>query len=224
MKSTFKPQPWFTLVLSLCFCSFQVVLRPLKKIIYLLILFQEWRVTDVVKDLSSPTWNLTLRAISYSAGPQPDHRSVVTTLSVWWQSAISTRPWCPWGWLRSLVSWVTSGCPISPPSPQQSPSTLPGTRPGQTSNRAKRASSWISKGPRRSRPSEEFPLGTSTATCFPGSPQAVRHCSCSPQLHQLWRSSQPLPSMPLQGDHNLLVSARRQQPARLSKVTTTCSF
>ena len=32
----------------------------------------------MVKDLSSPAWILTLRAISYSAGPQPDHRSAVT--------------------------------------------------------------------------------------------------------------------------------------------------
>ena len=42
------------------------------------ILFQEWHLADVVRDLASPTWNLTLRAISYSAGPQPDHRSAVT--------------------------------------------------------------------------------------------------------------------------------------------------
>ena len=28
--------------------------------------------------MSSHTWNLTLRAISYSVGPQPDHRSAVT--------------------------------------------------------------------------------------------------------------------------------------------------
>ena len=42
------------------------------------ILFQEWRVAAVVKDMSSPAWSLTLRAISYSVGPQPDHRSAVT--------------------------------------------------------------------------------------------------------------------------------------------------
>ena len=35
-------------------------------------------VPSVVKDLASPAWTLTLRAISYSAGPQPDHRSAVT--------------------------------------------------------------------------------------------------------------------------------------------------
>ena len=42
------------------------------------LLFQEWQVPAVVKDLSSPAWTLTLRAIAYSAGPQPDHRSAVT--------------------------------------------------------------------------------------------------------------------------------------------------
>ena len=42
------------------------------------LLFQEWQVPSVVKDLSSPAWTLTLRAIAYSAGPQPDHRSAVT--------------------------------------------------------------------------------------------------------------------------------------------------
>ena len=41
-------------------------------------LFQEWRATSVVKDLTSPAWTLTLRAISYSAGPQPDNRSAIT--------------------------------------------------------------------------------------------------------------------------------------------------
>ena len=35
-------------------------------------------VPSVVKDVASPAWTLTLRAISYSAGPQPDHRSAVT--------------------------------------------------------------------------------------------------------------------------------------------------
>ena len=43
------------------------------------ILLQEWQVKEVVKDLSSPAWNLTLRAISYLAGHLPDHRSAVTT-------------------------------------------------------------------------------------------------------------------------------------------------
>ena len=42
------------------------------------LLFQEWKVPSVVRDLSSPVWSLTLRAIAYSAGPQPDHRSAVT--------------------------------------------------------------------------------------------------------------------------------------------------
>ena len=42
------------------------------------LLFQEWQVPSVVKDLASPAWTLTLRAIAYSAGPQPDHRSAVT--------------------------------------------------------------------------------------------------------------------------------------------------
>ena len=32
----------------------------------------------MVRGLSSPPWTLTLRAIAYSAGPQPDHRSAVT--------------------------------------------------------------------------------------------------------------------------------------------------
>ena len=32
----------------------------------------------MVKDLASPAWTLTLRAIAYSAGPQPDHRSAVS--------------------------------------------------------------------------------------------------------------------------------------------------
>ena len=41
-------------------------------------LFQEWRAASVVKDLTSPAWTLTLRAISYSAGPQPDNRSAIT--------------------------------------------------------------------------------------------------------------------------------------------------
>ena len=31
-----------------------------------------------MKDLTSPAWTLTLRAISYSAGPQPDNRSAIT--------------------------------------------------------------------------------------------------------------------------------------------------
>ena len=31
-----------------------------------------------MKDLTSPSWTLTLRAISYSAGPQPDNRSAIT--------------------------------------------------------------------------------------------------------------------------------------------------
>ena len=42
------------------------------------LLFQEWQVPSVVRDLSSPAWTLILRAITYSAGPQPDHRSAVT--------------------------------------------------------------------------------------------------------------------------------------------------
>ena len=42
------------------------------------ILFLDWRVADVVKDLSCPAWNFTLSAIFYSVGPQPDHRSAVT--------------------------------------------------------------------------------------------------------------------------------------------------
>ena len=42
------------------------------------ILFQEWRQANMVRDLASPAWNLTLRGISYSAGPQPDHRSAMT--------------------------------------------------------------------------------------------------------------------------------------------------
>ena len=41
-------------------------------------LFQEWRAASVVKDLTSPAWTLTLRAISYSAGPQPDNISAIT--------------------------------------------------------------------------------------------------------------------------------------------------
>ena len=41
-------------------------------------LFQEWRAASVVKDLTSPAWTLTLRAISYSAGPEPDNRSAIT--------------------------------------------------------------------------------------------------------------------------------------------------
>ena len=32
----------------------------------------------MVKDLASPAWTLTLRAIAYSAGTQPEHRSAVT--------------------------------------------------------------------------------------------------------------------------------------------------
>ena len=31
-----------------------------------------------MKDLTSPAWTLTLTAISYSAGPQPDNRSAIT--------------------------------------------------------------------------------------------------------------------------------------------------
>ena len=42
------------------------------------VLFQKWRVPSIVKDLSSPAWILTLKAISYSAGPQPEHRSAIT--------------------------------------------------------------------------------------------------------------------------------------------------
>ena len=42
------------------------------------LLFQEWQAPAVVRDLSSQAWTLTLRAISYSAGPQPYHRSAVT--------------------------------------------------------------------------------------------------------------------------------------------------
>ena len=34
------------------------------------LLFQEWQVPSVVKDLSSPAWTLTLRAIAYSV-PSP---------------------------------------------------------------------------------------------------------------------------------------------------------
>ena len=41
-------------------------------------LFQEWKAPSVVKDLASPAWTLTLRAIPYLAGPQPDNRSAVT--------------------------------------------------------------------------------------------------------------------------------------------------
>ena len=41
-------------------------------------LFQEWMVPSVVKDLAYLAWSLTLQAISYSAGPQPDNRSAVT--------------------------------------------------------------------------------------------------------------------------------------------------
>ena len=35
------------------------------------LLFQEWQVPNVVRDLSSSAWTLTLRAIAYYAGPQP---------------------------------------------------------------------------------------------------------------------------------------------------------
>ena len=42
------------------------------------LLFQEWQVPSVVKDLASPAWTLMLRAIAYSAEPQLDHRSAVS--------------------------------------------------------------------------------------------------------------------------------------------------
>ena len=73
------------------------------------ILFQEWRVADVVKDLSSPAWNLTLRAISYSAGPQPYHRSAVTKHDLIKLVAVcnTDRLWFPLGWHWSLVSWLS---------------------------------------------------------------------------------------------------------------------
>ena len=47
------------------------------------LLFHKWQVPGVVRDLSSPAWTLTLRAIAYSAGPQPGHRSVVTKEAVY---------------------------------------------------------------------------------------------------------------------------------------------
>ena len=73
MKMTCKLLLWTILALSLSFSSnVKNYLSAVK------ILFQEWQVPSVVRGLSSPAWTLTLRAISYSAGPQTDHRSAVT--------------------------------------------------------------------------------------------------------------------------------------------------
>ena len=92
-KSSHPPRPCFPLFLSnLSNLNYQsCLLSPVLLLIsgrspatvknYLSavkLLFQEWQVPAVVKDLSSPAWTLTLRAIAYSAGPQPDHRSAIT--------------------------------------------------------------------------------------------------------------------------------------------------
>ena len=45
-------------------------------------------VPSVVKDLASPAWTLTVRAISYSAGPQPDNRSALTKENLIWLVAV----------------------------------------------------------------------------------------------------------------------------------------
>ena len=157
------------------------------------VLFQEWLIADVVRDLSSPAWNLTLRAI-YSAGPQPDHRSAVTKDHLLKLVAVcDTDPsLVP---LRVVLVFGFLGYLRISPLLQPSPSTPPGTRPGQMSSQERRVSSYTSSGPKPCRLNKAS-LGSYTATCFLGSPSTVPPHSCSPQLHWSARSSLPPPSGP----------------------------
>ena len=194
------------------------------------LLFQEWQ----VRDLSSPAWTLTLRAIAYSAGPQPDHRSAVTKedlikLVAVWDTDPSLVP------LRvALVFGFFGYLGISNLAPPTAQSFDPA-----------RHSSWADFKPSKQglllylkwtktlqtqrgvttiplaalQDTHIFPVATWDLYrhMFPGSSQTKRPRSCSPLRHRWGRPSQRPPSGPCSTEQQI------QQVCPVNSIPLTAS-